>query len=73
MSNKQSRKYLKPILVTFLLIFVTWGFSIFYKNTTCQLRWRGTGYEAKYVMFSGCLLQQTSGKWMPENRIRGVD
>lgn len=44
--------------------------AAFYVPALCHIRWSGTGYETKYSYFSGCLVQQASGKWLPEDKVR---
>ena len=52
------------------LLLVGWLGVVVYVRAGCWMRWRDTGYDYKYTFLSGCLVQQSSGKWLPEDKVR---
>ena len=38
---------------------------------SCDSRWSASGYETKFGIMSGCIVQ-VKGRWIPEKAVRNV-
>lgn len=52
------------VLLAFWLVWRAYGYAM------CGLGWADTGYKTKYSAFAGCLVQQSTGKWLHEDKVR---
>lgn len=52
------------VLVFLWLVFRIYGY------VSCGMNWHGTNYTTKYSPLSGCLVLQSNGKWLPEDKVR---
>lgn len=39
----------------------------------CDKRWENSGLETSYTLMGGCQVRLSSGKWIPEDRVRQSD
>lgn len=58
-----------------VLCIVASPFAIGYwvKAAACADRWEGSGMASRFGVFSGCLVQTPSGRWIPDDRVRDAD
>jgi hypothetical protein len=57
------------VVVLALFLGVVWTM----KSAACGWRWSESGMESKWGWFSGCMVQQKSGGWVPEDRVRFME
>jgi hypothetical protein len=61
------KRIILPLILIIILIWAgMWGYGYF----SCNVRWISTGYKSRYSYVAGCLIQQSTGKWLPEDKMR---
>lgn len=67
--------------VTWLCVVLIWGtiigVSLAAAHTAseikCDKRWENSGMETSHTFWGGCQVRLSSGKWVPEDRVRQSD
>lgn len=49
------------------------GMGLWWKNYTCDARWESSGMNSEYRYVSGCMVEVTPGKFIPEDKYRAVE
>lgn len=56
-----------------LLIAVLIGVGSWWKIYTCDARWESSGMKSEYRFITGCMIEVTPGKMIPEDKYRAVE
>lgn len=46
--------------------------AVMFEKKQCKERWTNSGKQASYEMFTGCLVETSSGKFIPEKTLRVI-
>lgn len=67
-------KLLAGILAVLTLIgLIAWGIYLAFGMVDCWSKWRRSGMDYEFSSISGCLVEIESGKWIPDDRYRGLE
>jgi hypothetical protein len=55
------------------LIAVLVGVGSWWKVYTCNARWESSGMKSEYRFVTGCMVEVTPGKLIPEEKYRAVE
>lgn len=66
------------VVLTYVVIMTTItvasvALSMLTGEVKCDRRWENSGLEASYSFWGGCQVRLSSGKWIPEDRVRQSD
>lgn len=68
---------MKSLIVPALICVTIIGTFIAAANTAngikCDRRWENSGMNTSYTFWGGCQVRLSSGKWVPEDRVRQSD
>jgi prepilin-type N-terminal cleavage/methylation domain-containing protein len=39
----------------------------------CEARWERSGMRAEWGLWTGCQVEVSAGRWLPESRLREID
>lgn len=59
------------MLILAAILVVLFWIGIKSDERKCELSWRDSGYESRYVLGSGCQIKTASGAWVPDKAMRG--
>lgn len=66
--------YSLPYIVVVIAIIATSFFvEIELNEVKCDKRWENSGLDTSYTFWGGCQVRLSSGKWIPEDRVRQSD
>ena len=55
------------------LLALLFGGGLWWKNYACTARWESSGMKSEYRIVSGCMIETTPGKLIPEDKYRAVE
>lgn len=61
------------VVIGALLLASLAGMGLWWKNYTCHARWESSGMYSEYRYVSGCMVEVTPGKFIPEDKYRAVE
>jgi hypothetical protein len=64
-------KYVAFIVVGLVLLIGMVQCTAIPDRISCHSRWSASGYETKFGVMSGCIVQ-VKGRWIPENAVRDI-
>ena len=52
---------------------VTFCAYMLFASWSCSSRWADSGLKSSWGPVKGCLVKTSSGRWVPDDRVRDVD
>ena len=56
-----------------LLVVLFCAGLVLWESTTCESRWARAGFQARYGITTGCLVETKPGLWIPEKNYRQLE